>query len=280
MLLGLITLASAGTLADCPQTWDAAGLADVVQSADLYLGKMDPEGFSAANQMLLTRLVCVNEPLTGPLIGSVHRIEATAASLARQDTRIAPALAGLLAADPGYQLAPSLYPEGHPIRELLPHASILARDDGTRALAELPSGWLEVDGRPMKTAPAARAAIIQQIGGDGQVVETRYVWPEDPLGAWAFVPGPAPAVASKARSSGPHGSAARVPLLIGTVASLAGTGVLYGLAASSATTFREDTGLDDDQLRALAGRANGLTVGYAAAGAAALGLGIGLVVSW
>ncbi|MES2638498.1 MAG: hypothetical protein V4850_03425 [Myxococcota bacterium] len=286
MFLALASLAAAAPLAECAQTWSSRGVMDVVGSADLNVTKMDTEGFFAARDTLLRRLECVNEPLSGPAVGAVHRVMATAAFLQKEDSRIAPALAGLLSADPGYQLSLALYPAGHPIRDLLSHAGLLAREPSSRALVTLDSGWLEVDGLAHTAAPAGRATVIQQVDGQGAVVETRYVWPGDDLGAWA-APSTLSAKAPVQRttralpSAAPARRPARVPMIALTAASIVTTGVLYGVAANSVATFRdEDNGLSDAELTALRDTTNGLTVGWAVAGVASLGLGVGLAFAW
>ncbi|MDP2316162.1 MAG: hypothetical protein Q8P41_24910 [Pseudomonadota bacterium] len=301
MILLLVSVAHAELLADCAQTWNARGLLDVVESADINMGKMDTDGFLAARDTLLRRLACVNEPLSGTAVGAVHRVIATGAFLQKEDARIAPALAGLLAADPGYQLPLSLYPEGHPIRVLLSHGGLLARDPNTRPLVSLASGWLEVDGLATEKAPTARAAVIQQVDGQGAVVETRYVWPEADLGTWA---GGAPlAAATPVKPVKPvkppkvkverevqpalptepvaRSGKARVPMLAATAVTVVTTGVLLGAAASSKAAFLDTTSdLTDDELVALRGTTNTLTIGWAAAGVASLGLGVGLAFAW
>jgi hypothetical protein len=272
MLLVLFPLAEAGPLSGCAQTWDTQGLLDAVASADLSTAKMDAAGLLAARDRVLVRLGCVTEPLSGSAIGGVHRIVATAASLEHQDTRIAPALAGMLAADPGYQLPAALYPEGHPIRGLLSHAGILLRDPGERPLLTPPSGWLEVDGQHADAAPLARPAVIQQIDGDGAVVETRYVWPSDDLGRWAAAPDAAPT---------PRPHALRVPLLAATAAGVVATGVLYGVAAADNASFHDESIVrTEPELATLRNSTNGLTLAWIGVGAASLGLGVGLVLSW
>ncbi len=273
MLVGLVSIALAAPLSACGETWTARGVADVVESADLSVGAMDTAGLLAARDLLLRRLACVSEPLPAATVGAVHRVVATAAFLEKQDARIAPALAGLLAADPGYQMPPTLYPEGHPMRKLLVHAGILARSTTTRPLAVLPSGWLEVDGLPTAAAPAERAAIVQQIDAQGAVVETRYVWPDDALGAWSGSGAPLPSATAK--------RPARVPLAVATVASVVATGVLYGLARDRHDTFWDTSApRSDAEIEQLRDTTNGLTIGWVAAGVASVGLGVGLAVAW
>lgn len=277
MVLALVSLALAAPVSACPETWTGRGLLDVVASADLAMGRMDSDGYLAARDLLLTRLGCLAEPLQGPTAGAVHRVVATGAFLERQEARIAPALAGLLAADPGYQIPAALYPDGHLVRRLLPHAALLARETATRPLAPPPSGWLEVDGISAAAAPVSRAAIVQAVDAQGAVIETRYVWPGDDLGAWS-APAAAPVAALPAP---PRPARARVPLLVATGASLVATGALYALAADRHDAFLDaDTRRSPEDIRALRLETNALTVGWAAAGVATVGLGVGLAFAW
>jgi len=275
MLLGaLASTALAEPVTACAETWRAPALVESVAAADAAIARMDPAAFLAERERLLTRLGCVAEPLAGGVIGGVHRVVATGALLEKQEGQVAVALAGLLAADPGYQLPPSLYPEGHPLRRLLPHATLLAREAPSRPLRSLPSGWLEVDGLAADRAPGGRAAVVQELDGQGAVVETRYVWPEDDLGVWAA---PAVALPAAARAA----SRARAPLIVATAVSVAATAVLYGLAADRNAAFGDvSTPRTDAELLALRAETNGLTVGWAVAGATSLGLGVGLAVAW
>jgi hypothetical protein len=276
MIILSITVALAGSLSTCEQTWDASGLADAVASTDVYLAKMDAPGFLAARDVVLTRLRCVSEPLDRASIGDVHRVVAMGAYLEKSEARVAPALAGLLASDIGYQLPLDAYPEGHPIRELVPLASLLAKDTETRPLAVPGTGWIEVDGVHATEAPTRRAAVMQQLDGQGNVVETRYVWPDDDLGSWAPVPPaslfpPPPAV---------PGRRTHARLLAATGVSLAATAALYAGARASAAAFDDPTYRTRSELRRMQETTNGLTVGWVAAGVATVGLGVALGVTW
>lgn len=184
MLLAWLPLAAASPLAECTQTWTAHDLAAVVGQADARSELLDKDGYLAARDTLLARLGCVTEPLGAQDVGAIHRVVAMAAFLEREEGRVAPALAGLLVAIPGYQMPLEEFPLGHPVRDQLALASILARESGERPLVALPSGWLEVDGHSATSLPTERAAVVQQRDGEGRVVETRYLWPGDDLGGW------------------------------------------------------------------------------------------------
>lgn len=276
MLLALLTQAQAGVLAECPRVWTNRDVLDAVESADLAMRRLDVPAYGVARDRVLERVDCAAEPLSGPTIGAVHRVVATGAFLDQDQPRIAPALAGLLAADPGYQLPIELYPEGHPIRGLLSHAGILLRDTEVRRLADPAQGWMEVDGAAGNTVPTARAAVVQQIDPDGRVAESRYVWPEDDLGSWAWTP---PVVVA-APAPAPKTHPARVPLLVAAAGSAVATGVCLGVASGAHTAFYVDEQRSDEEYVALRDRANGFTVGWIGAAVATVGLGVALVVTW
>ena len=296
MLLMLVHAVHAGTVADCEQTWPATRIKDLAESAQSNLQSMDAEGYLATRDVLAANLPCIREPLGGDLVGSVHLIMATAASIEQKDAQIAPALAGLLMAVPGYQLSSSLYPDGHPVRALLSHASLLARSTATQPLPARSVGWFEADGVNVTTVPTERAVVVQEFDSDGAVVETRYIWPGDPLGTWTALPTAPPKVATKvtrpkdtARTTpGPKAgkSKARVPLLISAGVGAVATGVLYGVARDRYETFYGPDYAapytDDEvkELEDLRNLTNGLTIGTIVAGAATIGLGVGVVVAW
>lgn len=290
MLLMLVQAVHARTVADCEQTWPADRIKDLAASAQSNLESIDADGYLATRDVLLANLTCIREPLSGELVGSVHLIMATAASIEQNDTQIAPALAGLLVAVPGYQLSPALYPEGHPVRALLSHASLLARSTATQPLPARAVGWFESDGVHTTTVPTERAALVQELDADGAVLETRYIWPGDPLGTWSAMPTAAPGVPAKVprAKATPRAKAgkARVPLLISAGAGAIATGVLYGFARDRfeafygpgyAAPYTEDEVRELEDLRDLT---NGLTIGTIAAGVATVGLGVGVVVAW
>lgn len=161
---------------------------------------MDEASFTFARTTLETRLACVGEPLTPTAFARIHLVEAMGAFLEGKSDRIGPALAGMFAADPGHQVPIALIPELHPIRQQMSYAGALLRLPDVEPLAVLPSGWFEVDGTFQKEVPSKRAAILQQVDGNGVVVASRYHWPGDDLGEWK---GSAGAMASNKAGKAP-----------------------------------------------------------------------------
>ncbi|MFZ5476722.1 MAG: hypothetical protein ACOZNI_08105 [Myxococcota bacterium] len=267
LLLSLVAHTAAAPLGDCERRFDAADLLEAVRSADVRFVALDAAGFEAARAAVRDRLACVGEPLSGATIGAVHRVEAMGAFLDGDPPAVA--LAGLLAADPGYQLPASLVPEGHPIRAAFGPAKELLRDSRARPLPALVEGWIEVDGSASTSVPATRAAVLQQIDAQGRVVETRYARPEDPVGGWT-----GEAVPVAARRS-------RAPVAVAAGASLVAAGGLYLAAAGSQAAFADRSiERDEAELAALRTRTNALTVGWVAAGAATAGLAVAFAWPW
>ncbi len=284
MLLVLVHLASAAPLSECSRSYDNSTLTAAIAAADRAIAAVDAGSLLAGRDTLLERLACAADPLPPAVIGGVHRIVATAASVERQEVRIAPALASLLAADPGYQLPPELYSPSNPVRLSLAHAGLLLREGLPRPLRTPAAGWLEVDGASATATSTTRPSIVQALDGNGVVVETRYLWPDDPLGTWAPA-APVAAVASreatspapKAKVAHPH----RAPLLAATIASAVATGVLYGIARADRDSFDDRSIVRSDaELATLRDETNGLTVGWTLTGVAALGLGATVAITW
>jgi hypothetical protein len=243
---------------------------------------MDESGFDTAREALVLRIQCVGERLPAAALGRAHRAQALGAFLGSDDLALDQALAGMLAADPGHQLPPALVPDGHPIRAHVSAAGALVRDQRRAPLPTPSDGHVEVDGIRATDAPAARAVVLQHVDAAGAVRASGYRWPGEPLDDWLAVPAaPVAAVVVPAAPPPAERKSLRTPLLIATGASALGTGVLAALAAGAHADF-EDTSQDrtEEDLRALQGRANGLSWGWVAGAAVTAGLGVGVAVTW
>lgn len=300
MLLLLVAAAQAGRLADCGTTYGAADVLEAAEAAERYFTKMDAESFASTRAAMMMRLACIREPLTPTPIGAVHRVQALGAFLDGEDQHTIAALAGLLGAEPGYQVPVALIPVGHPVRALLPSAATRLRESDTAPLRAMEVGWIEVDGVSTAAAPRNRAVVLQEFDGEGQVVETAFFWPEDALGAWGATAGapagkaeaPKPAKEPRpAKEPPPLAEAAPLPKeppaahpwgLVGAAgASLLASGALYGVAMAAEGAFWDDEALTTvDQLTAQRTRTNALVGASGVALAAGVGLGAVVVVRW
>lgn len=192
-MLLILTAAWAAPVASCPRTFDTSELSSAITAAERAFSEMNSGELAVAEGDVRARLVCIGERLDPEVLARVHRVEALSAYVTGNQAHVPAALAGVLTAEPGHDIPTSLVPEDHPIREQRRFATKLLKDGLPRPLMKPTSGWFEVDGDPDHVPTTTSASIIQQIDGQGMVIETRYVWPEDDLGAWARVDdGPAP----------------------------------------------------------------------------------------
>ena len=185
----LLSLAQAAPLAACERVYTTPDLTDALDSADGNFRKQDAEGFKFSASAVSTRLACMGEPLVPDVLARVYLVEALRAFLAKDDPRLAAALAAMASSNPGYQIPLALVPDGHPLRAAMKPASLLLRDPITTPLAAPDVGWIEVDGAHRAEAPTNRDVILQRYGGDGQITETMYVRAGESLAGWA---GPTP----------------------------------------------------------------------------------------
>ena len=286
MILALVAAAAAAPPPSCAVTYGAAEVAAAVTDADRATEQMDSVGLSRARDVTLERLGCAQAPLGAPLVGAIHRVVATVASVEHRDERVAPALASMLVADPGVQLPFELYSPSDPVRLALPQAALLIRQGQLRSLAPPPGGRLQIDGLATGVASTSRPSVVQAFDASGALLESRYLWPEDDAGAWQPLASPSAlgdlaAPSQTLPSEALMRGRARVPLLVATSATLLSTGVLYGVASAERGRFLDESvQRTDEELIALSQTTNRLTVGWAVTGVATLGLGAGLVIAW
>ncbi len=172
--------------ADCSRTYTTSELADAVDSAEGGFASADLDSFTFGEKAMRQRLRCVVEPLAPDVLARIHTIEALRAFLARDDAGTADALAGMAAADPGHQLPLKLIPDGHPVRAAMARASLLIRDPIGVPVAQMETGWIEVDGVHRADVPTNRNTVLQRFDADGQIVQTRYVHVGSSLAGWVL----------------------------------------------------------------------------------------------
>lgn len=305
ILLALLAPQALAAPADCPRMFDSTEIVDAAGLAETAFMKLDTGAFTAARVNMEDRVRCSSELLSPAIDARIERVEALGAFLDGRTAQVSQALAGLFAAEPGHQIASSLLPDGHPIRTLIKPAMLLMRDDPGLELPVPSSGWIEVDGQHALKAPTQRAAVLQQIDGEGAVVATHFRWPDEVGFTWV-VPVAAslkPVTAGKGPGRGPKLAVPalvkpapspwvhRAPLLGGAVASLATSGALFAMAAQEKGTFTDSPILGADatvdqrsayraELDAMKAKANGETYASWAAGGVGLALGVVAVITW
>jgi hypothetical protein len=184
----------------------------------------------------------------------------------------------------------SLVPEGHPVRQQIAPAMMALRDDPGFLLPVPASGWIEAEGVAVKSAPVQRAAVMQQVDGQGQIVATHYWWPDEANTGWLVpvekgIDTSTTAVATKAPGT-PSPWGRRAGLLAATGATLVGSGLMFALASGGRAEFDAVQPLDEsatsEQRAALEGDLGAMqaevnTLAYASYAAAGVGVGLGVV---
>lgn len=268
-LTGALPGALAGTLAVCERSFSSADLLEAAASARTAFAGMDEAAFAQSHAEVLARLPCVTERLAPDAIAQVHEIQAYHAFLSKDQAHVLPALAAMFASMPGYYISTGVLEDTHPLREMMRSASLLVKEPDSVGLAVLPNGWIEVNGESTRRLPSLRAAVLQEVDNQMQVVETRYWWPDDPLGAWEDI-------GTEVKKPGP-----RVPLAVSTAgAAVLGGGLYAGAYAAYSAFADESADRTPDELTQLANVSNGLTGGAIAAGVLSVGLAVALVVTW
>ncbi len=309
-MLLLVAHALAADPVVCARNYDTTEVIDAATSAESAFGRLDAKAVAAARGTMESRLTCLGEIVSPAAVARVERVEALSAFVDGRPEQVPLALAGLFSAEPGHQIPTALIPEGHPIRDLIAPAMLLLRDDPGAVLPVPTSGWIEVDGAHALLVPTQRAAVLQQIDGQGQVVATHFRWPDEVGYTWVVTvaASTAPAVASSkpaqktlvtgrttAKAPPPPSSTGpwthRAPLIGVAVASLAASAALYAVAADDYHAFDASPVQGADataqeradylaQLQAMQAKTNPLTYACWAAGGVGIALGVGTVVTW
>lgn len=291
-MLLLVAYAHAAGLADCARPYDTAEILDAATAAEEAFKKVDAAAFAEGRAAVESRMVCSKDILNPAAIARIHRVEVLGSFLKKETTRVPQALAGVFAAEPGHQIPAALLPDGHPIRAQVAVGMMALRDDPGADLPAVASGWIEIDGVGGPKAPTQRAALLQQIDGQGAVIATHYRWPDEAGFDWVV---PVKAAIQVAGTKAPTKTASpwahRAPLLVLTGASLATSGVMYALAAEGraefdgspvlgATASADERSTYEAELAAMQVNTNGMTYGFYALAGVGVALGAVTVITW
>lgn len=279
LLWALVTLPSSAWAADpapgakgaaSPCAATSAALQESADQAWSTYASLDEDGFRAATDEMRQHLGCLVEPITRDLAASVHRLSGLRAATDGEKDRAALAFAAARALEPRWNFPESLFPKGHPFRALYEAFSLSL---ATWQPIPPTSAVVRIDGHSADARPTAWPAIVQVYGPDGAVLQSAYLWPEDPM---VSLPPPSP--------DAPLG-VAQVPvvkrapwMLAGVAAASAGASAALYLSAVRSVALVEQGEIAPAGVETMARRANGLVLGSAGAGALALGAGALAVV--
>lgn len=273
MLIALLASLSFG--ADCRTPATPADLDAALDAAETAFGELRiPDFLEVTERLQADLLPCQDAALTPERAARVHRVVGLAAFGAR-DVYAVQAFAAARSLDPAYTFPSSLVPEVSPIRDDFHAMSLDAAR--TQTLPAPVEGTLVFDGTPSTERPLSWGTIVQHVGEAGSPLQTAYLRPDDPMFEYRAIAAELPDTG--ARSSRLFGDAP--PALVGGAlgAALLGAGLYTGAGLSHAQWSNADTS-DPDALGGMRTRTNALTVGAGVAGVAAVGLGVGVGLTW
>lgn len=253
-----------------------ADLVAGLETARQAYSDLDLEAFRDAVYGVRLVLPCVAEPITPHDAAEVHRFEGLLGFVERDAERSARAFASARAIEPNYRFPESLVPAGN---GALVDYTAVDPDTGARERVPPPlDGRILFDGEPGTLRPSDFPTVVQLVDGSGIVTDTAYLWPGEPLPAYAprpvaarddvLQPDPkSPTSAVGALRTGPNRS-----LLTGAAFTGVAAAGLY--AGAFVVNRRYDSDQTDlDQLGALRAVNNSLVVASGAAAGVAFGLG-------
>lgn len=267
--------------APCSAAATGAELQVALQTAESAFAALDVETFTSSMDDAIFMVPCVREALDAPGIARFHRLQGIRQFVANQEDRAVQSFAAARATDAEYQLPVWLVPEGSAIRDLYGRMPL---ENGAFERQPAPTqGSLRFDGVEGRERPVGWSTLVQVLDGTGAVIATEYLYPGDAMPAYTATPDPI--VSDASASSGGRRPSRKVGFgLIGaSVGSALTAGVLYGLAAGSASDFdAEHPEWDEGDLLRAQSHTNNLVIASGALGVVAAGAGLGaaLVVEW
>ncbi|MSQ03486.1 MAG: hypothetical protein EXR71_16615 [Myxococcales bacterium] len=300
MILLAVPFAFAVPVVECPRPFTSAELIQAADRAEERFAEQDPAGFGGARMDVRERLGCVKDPLSSGDVVRVQRVMALGAFFEQDEARMRAAVGGMVQVDITARFPEAVLPSGHKLDKLVDELAGLPHQTGA-PLRAFSDGWIEVNGAYAPTVDSDVAATLQHLDNQGQVVETRYWTPGEPLGDWeaagaAPVAGAAPIKArvrktvilpdklnAKTTTGGQiareNAAARHTALIVSGGVGMIATGVLYAIAAD-AKEQALDPEVPEARAQAWRDQANGLTWGWIAGSVLSGGLVATLAITW
>ncbi len=263
-MLSLVWMAWAATAlaADCPSPVSEAELSTTLDRAEAAFADLDPAAFGAAMDDTSFQLPCIRQPATPGQAARLHRLTGLRWFIVGKEGEAFAAFRSAATLQPEYRFPETLVPPGHAAREVFERAWGNPGEVGY--LPEPLEGSVLLDGTTASERPLERPVWFQLVRDDA-VIDSSYVLPSD---AWPSYPAkkPPPSVSGKRNPVG---------FAIAATGALVASGVMYGAALGSKSSFDDDhPDYTIDDLRAHRARTNGLAAGSAATAGAGIVLGV------
>lgn len=282
-MVASLWLALSARAADCPDGPIApTRLATILDEAEAAFVDLEIPSFIALTDQVRAAVPCLGGAAEPGLVARIHRAEGLRL-FGERNVDAVRAFAAARTLEPDFVFPSEVVPPGSPI---LDDYSAMDLDAGEpETLPEPLVGLVLVDGRPTRERSQTWPALVQLLPAAGAAPEASiYLRHDEPPPFYPSVPIPVsepPDDALAGTMPVPLGPPIRprMPLLVATGTSAVLGSVLYGAAWATRSTYL-DPETPDTKLPQLRARTNGFTVASAASGAALLGLGAALAVTW
>jgi len=258
-----LALPLTASAARCPSAVASAELEGQLESAEEAFGARDLDRFDLQATAFQASLPCLAEPVTPSLAARYHRVDSLRLYLdgtLDPEGEVLQSVRAARALEPDHTLSDQLLPEGHELRQA--YEQTPAEPDETRRLPEPRDLTLLFDGQATRERPTQRATLLQVVDGQGAILQTAVLRPDDPLPYYQPVP------------------RARRRLVAGTAITGGLAALMYGAAWATRARFESDRPQTVEELEQLARQSWTLSaVSLGAAGVAAVGGTTALLIS-
>lgn len=277
-MLALSLLIPASFAQSCPsESISAQDFAEILDQAEAAFSDFDGALFQDSMDRAAFALPCLDSVISPADAARYHQLQGIRQFSAAEEERSAEAFAAARSTVPELALSETLVPPGHAMLEL--YASIPLENGGSEAVPVPTQGAVLMDGSPAQSRPTSWPTVFQLQDAEGQVTNTSYLLPGDALPAYEGVLPELPPLASIQWIK----SKRQLRLLGGGTALALAAGGTYALGAYNAAIYEQDQpNWDSEAFRSHERKTNGLVLGSAGMGLAAMGLITRsfLVVSW
>ncbi len=238
-MLLLVSMFVRTAAADCTFQTLPDELSEAIGAAEEAYSTLDEERFRRATTEVDFVLPCLSDPVDSVLATRLHRLRGLGYFAAGDLQAATEALQSARVLDPDYVFPESILPVGFELRD---RYEALPGTEGTlRRMPRPRRGALWLDGSESGQRPLDRAALFQQLDPAGQVLQTHYLSPTDPLPSY-------PGIHKR-----------QTNWLIASAGTAALASTLYGLSwVSRAQLNTVDASWDADQLDRVQRRTNTL----------------------
>ena len=179
LLLALPIAALQTAAAACPTAAALSELNRDVDRAERAYGTLDLDGFMSSSDALRADLPCLGEPMTRVVAARIHRVEGLRGFVDSDRRAAAQSFAAARSLEPDYRFPEDLVPSGYPEWEL--YDAIDLTLGGSAKVDPMIDGYILFDGKVGPERPTEWAAIVQIINEEGEVVNTAYLRPGQPM---------------------------------------------------------------------------------------------------